>query len=278
MDASDYRATSAGKLPEVPEPSLGSIRLPPGRLITPDTSFRAQPSTVESVPVLWISNSQLHSIGSIWRDIAQTFATHGLWPLVLEALDGDDLRPWMSGELDPTSSTNPDDHEVEAILASWWADVIPVEWEEPRAFEVIAPFDRDFPGLAPASQSLIIEAAFHSVTAELTGRLGLVAAKRPADVITTIGWMGPLNYYDDMGPLSAVLRSWEDRFGAFVVGIGFDTLTLAVQRPPDTTELATAIAVEHFAACPDIVTQGVGSIDAYADVLLGQEMWSLWWD
>jgi hypothetical protein len=81
-----------------------------------------------------------------------------------------------------------------------------------------------------------------------------------------------------MGALAAVLRSWEARFGAYVVGIGFDTLTLGVQRPPTSMQHALAIAAEHFAICSDIVYQGAGSLEAYAEEILERPVWSLWWD
>lgn len=91
-------------------------------------------------------------------------------------------------------------------------------------------------------------------------------------------WQGPVNYFEDMGPFAAVLRSWEDRFGSVVVGIGFDTLTLAVRRPPNTSEHALAIAGEHYAFCMDNVSQGAGSITAYSHELKSQKVWSFWWD
>lgn len=272
QETSNYRAKKAGTLPETPAPEVNGIRLPSGSLISPDPDL-ALP------PVLWISSEPVRHVGSIWRQLAAAFPTHGLWPLVLESLpDDDDDRPWLPGELDPTASTSPDEHDLEEVLAGWWNDSIPVEDEGEDAFEELAPFGREFPGLAPASQSALNTYALDSVTAQLTGRLGLVACTRPADVVMVIGWQGPVNCYSDMGQLSAVLRSWEDRFGAFVVGIGFDTLTLAVQRPPDDLDLALAIAAEYFAACSDNIYQGAGDIKTYAEGLIGQSFWTFWWD
>jgi hypothetical protein len=101
---------------------------------------------------------------------------------------------------------------------------------------------------------------------------------RPADTLAVIGWKGTVNYYSDMGALSAVLRSWEDRFDAFLVGIGFDTVTLAVGRPPSTIRAAQEIAAEHFAACSDIVYQGSGSIEEYGAEIVDDGVWRFWWD
>jgi Domain of unknown function (DUF4253) len=90
--------------------------------------------------------------------------------------------------------------------------------------------------------------------------------------------MGPANY--DLNPTeqSAILDTWEDRFDAYLVGIGFDTIVLAVGRPPRDLAAATAIAAEHMAFCPDNIWQGVGSIREYAPMLVGTERWYFWWD
>ncbi len=93
-----------------------------------------------------------------------------------------------------------------------------------------------------------------------------------------LGWLGPCNYYADMGQLSAVLRSWEDRFGAYVVAVGFDVLELGVERPPQTITDAEAVAAEHFAVCSDSVYQGAESIRSLAKSIVGKTTWSFWWD
>lgn len=78
-----------------------------------------------------------------------------------------------------------------------------------------------------------------------------------------------------------MLRSWEDRFGARVVGLdGYATLLLSVATPPTTMEQAQHIAAEHFALCPDNVWQGEHphTLVGYARSLVGQRYWSFWWD
>jgi hypothetical protein len=56
--------------------------------------------------------------------------------------------------------------------------------------------------------------------------------------------------------MAAVFRSWEERFGAVLVGLSFDVLTFAVGRPARNLAEATGIAAEHTAICPDNVWQG----------------------
>jgi hypothetical protein len=90
--------------------------------------------------------------------------------------------------------------------------------------------------------------------------------------------MGAANVHQDPVLMSAVLRSWEDRWAARVVEIGFDTLTLTVGIPPRDRQRALALAAEHFAFCPDNITQGAGTVAAYAESLRNSPVWTFWWD
>jgi hypothetical protein len=278
MKSRSHRAESPGKLPEAGAPTIGEVRLPPGHLISPDPAFSSKSPAPALPPVAWMSDKRLRDVAGHWHALAVTFHQHGLWPLILQSLDGADDRPWDSGELDPAASTSPEDLSAEAILSNWWVEAVPLEENDEEAFEPLAPFERNFPGLASDSGSLPEADALETVTSGLPGRLGLVAVTRPADVLAVLGWQGPVNYFSDMGKLSTVLRSWEDRFGAYLVGAGFDTLELGVERPPDNIKLARAIAAEHFAACPDSIYQGAGTIEAYAERLISETSWTFWWD
>jgi Domain of unknown function (DUF4253) len=55
----------------------------------------------------------------------------------------------------------------------------------------------------------------------------------------------------DVVAVSAVLRSWEDRFGATLVGLGHASLELSVAAPPWEPTECLAIAAEHYAFCDD---------------------------
>lgn len=269
------RAPRAGALPQADHARVGSIPLPGGRLVTPDVSF-TRLSTMG--PVAWVTREMVAKVGTLWLDVASGFPQHGLWPLILESLQYADDRPWLVGELDPTQSSSPGEHDARSVLEEMWASAVPCEGEEPESFALLAPFGREFPGLARMSEAPADEGSLQTVTAGLNGRLGLVAVTRPADTLAVLGWLGPLNHNEDMGEFGSVLRSWEDRFHAYLVGVGFDTMTLAVQSPPRTLEHATQIAAEHFAMCPDNIYQGAGSIEMYASALVDQSSWMFWWD
>lgn len=110
-------------------------------------------------------------------------------------------------------------------------------------------------------------------------RLGLVLSTRGADALAEVGWSGPANYDNDTASFSAVVRDWEDRFGARVVAVGFATLHLSVAEPPRTLQNALIVAAEHFAFCPDTIWQGRHqSLEAYAEDLIDLNCWEFWWD
>jgi len=150
-------------------------------------------------------------------------------------------------------------------------------------FAELEPFGLDWPGLAPAGDGQDAdEFADQNVrdNDDGTSRLILVAAARSADVLTAAGWDGAVNYIQPKSVLSCVLRSWEERFGARVIEIGFDTLHLTVAAPPVSPGHAEQVAAEHLAFCPDNIVAGMSRAirDYAADHVLGKADWWFWWD
>lgn len=272
MDLRARRAGVIGDLDEAAAAKLGLAACRPARLAGPGGTGPAG----EAVALLESAPST--KIVERWHRIARGFADHGYWPLVFEMLRRTEDRPWFAGELGYERSTPPEGHDAVATLRQWWDGVVPSAGESPAQLAVIAPFTRRFPGPALANTRAPDDAAFAFALGAMAGRLGVVGVTRPADAVAALHWQGPLNHYADMGPLAAVLRTWEDRFGAYVVGIGFDTLRLAVTRPPTNFTLACQIAAEHMAVCSDCIYQGSGSIEAHAESLMGATSWSFWWD
>ena len=162
--------------------------------------------------------------GGLWARLRAAHPDSGLWPVLLD----DTAQPWSAGQIAPEPVTEIDGYDPAAFMAEVW-----VGWAEP-------PIDIDavrrlLPGPAPPGEPLEDPgaAADRYAADGCTGRpLGLVPAGRGADVLAAIGWQGARHHNPLTAPLSAVLRGWEDRFGARVVGIGFDTLDLSVAAPP----------------------------------------------
>jgi hypothetical protein len=152
----------------------------------------------------------------------------------------------------------------------------------------LAPFGGTFPGLAPPTPGLallrsaeVVENAVEEADAAGDPLLALAPVSRPADVPAAVGWLGTAGSrqpWDDVAALSAVLRSWEDRFGALLVRMGRATLELAVAAPPWERSECLAIAAEHFAFCDDTYGGNPGTLRDYANLLRGSTRWSFWWD
>ncbi len=260
------------------------VALPPGRLV-----FSEEAEDGDR-PAFWLSDGPAPA--GLWARLRAEHGRSGLWPLLLDALDDDDedYRPWANGEVVPGEMSSPDEHDAAALLADWWAEHTAEDPDDTlspdKRLAVTAPYGRGWPGVASARPARTDpEHAADGLAGELLAghgsmRLGLVATGRGADAVTVAGWMGPMNYFGDTAQLSAVLRDWEDRFGARVVGVGFATLVLSVAAPPATHEEALAVAAEHFALCPDNIWQGDPSqtLSGYAERLVDDHSWVFWWD
>ena len=92
------------------------------------------------------------------------------------------------------------------------------------------------------------------------------------------GWTGAINLGENPAALSAVLRSWEDRFGALLVLMEAATLWLSVAAPPMTEAECLGIAAEHFTFCPDVDGEDPRPLRTYASTLRGRNSWRFWWD
>ena len=218
---------------------LGRLELPEGRLIT---SF----DNPDAGPVAWLSTGDGDQ-ARLWVRLVGRFASIGLWPVVVETLAGDASRPWESGE--------------------FGGPVGPVA----EAGEVLGPRGAAVP--ARASHTRLVELRSPAWAAQIM----LVPVTRPADVPARIGWDGPVNHGLNGADVSAMLRSWEDRFGAVLTGIGFNTLTLTVPHPPTEPDEIRQVMHEIYAFCPDLVDQGVGEIGGLDPMVRGRE-WIFWWD
>lgn len=247
-----FRA-APGSLPAADARDLAGIALPPGRIVIAEEGSGA--------PVAWISAEVLPEdrLTELVRALAGVFPVTGLWPLQALGLDEGNLdRPWGDGEMDGPEGEIPDALAMLLALDHFEKPTVP-------AVTALAPAQLG-PDLRP--DQLDIRGA---------GGLLLVPVARPADVPAALGWWGGTNYAMSGADFSAVLRSWEDRFGTFLVSIGFDTMTVQVGRPPVSEEQTDALLREHYGFCPDNIDQGMPP-DAFRRGLSEWAYWNFWWD
>ncbi len=262
-----YVAAAPGRLPTDRAPVVAGVDLPSGHVLRPEPEegFRGE------APVLWISDSPVKNVTELWKQLADAFTDTGLWPLILDSRYGIDTMPDYL--MDVARSVGADPF---SLLRRWWHESSGIEDDEFDE-EAFSPFGRKFPGLAARSPGRR-PPSIDPFVGGLDGHLGLVAVERPARTLETIGWMGPVNYDINPTEQSAILDTWEDRFDAYLVGLGTDTITLVVARPPADIQAALPISAEHLAFCSDNIFQGAGSIAAYAPLLVRANRWDFWWD
>ncbi|MEU9921492.1 DUF4253 domain-containing protein [Streptomyces griseoluteus] len=158
------------------------------------------------------------------------------------------------------------------------------EGVEPWNEDPGAPFDR-WPGLAadiPSRANDDPEAAARTAIARLMAdpyplrkpHLALVAAARSADIPAVMGWQAEA----PLPLLCALLRSWEDRFGARVVAFDGAMIHVSVARPPRDADHAIHLALEHVLTGADNINDGTVPYPDYAASLVNSPLWSFWWD
>jgi len=232
------------------------------------------------VPVVWVSDRTVGG-GLIWADVAEKSARSGLQPFLLRGLPGETARPWDTGEQvsEPEDTAAIDRMDAAEVLEGWWWSPSEDEFAEDEELrEMFAPFGGRFPGLAPAVEEELDPELMRRAVMQYTrdARIGLVPAARPADILPRLGWLGACNHRT-APELAVVLRSWEDRFGARLLEVGFDDIRLLVSRPPQTLAAALPIAAEHFAFA-DEAQNGLRGVPWIARAIVNNPFWDFWWD
>jgi hypothetical protein len=101
-------------------------------------------------------------------------------------------------------------------------------------------------------------------------------------VLALVGYNGTVNRYGTPAQLTSVLRSWEQRFGATLLEVGFDHIRLLISRPPRVLPAAQAAAAEIWAMCDEFwkTTHGPAlcTVSEIADYIIDAPFWSLWLD
>jgi len=275
-------------LPEDGLLRLGAVALPAGRRV------HAPGNGTAPRPVAWVTATPVPDPGRVWSRLSDLSEQTGLAPFLAVTRRGYQGRPWkgrIATDLNPYEDPAVADlFDAAAVLAQRWAGraegqdeyADPEEERRFREWEAarIAPFTQ-FPGLTPAIAEPLspeeLAACFDSVP---PARIGLAAAGRPADALIAMGW-SPGNWWDGAAPMTAVLRSWEDRFGARLLAVDRIIVRLLVTRPPRDRATALRIAAEQWAfayECWPGKQVGLDYVDDIATHLINEPTWGFFWD
>jgi uncharacterized protein DUF4253 len=235
---------------------------------------------------MWVSDGPLLEPGR-FRDCVAGFdrarrerpAEPALWP-VLVPQDPRFVRDdWLDGQ----GTVAPAAHKIDEVdvgetLARWWDPFCCT-----GGVGCLRPYGAHFPGLARKSMLRVDPLAEAGNTGSIlarrgTYRLGLVPVERPADVPAVLGWSGMIKSTEQVEAISAVLRSWEDRFGATLIVLGFDELELSVAAPPRNQGRALVLAAEHRSFSVRSFSGQPGNLREYAGGLVHRRHWRFSWD
>jgi hypothetical protein len=287
-------------LPPDGELQLGPIGLPPGRRIIP---FEGT-----GEPAAWVTSRTVPRPGPVWSTLSGLHAETGLVPILLADDEANEDFFFYS----PSEIAEVDRLDAVQVLAARWATMrayaeherdSQLQWGAllSRQFPELKRDERGraswpptglpaeelepFPGLAPRSDSNLSTAERDAAVGALpAARIGLVPARRPADVLAIVGW----STFDDPASgdeprngawIAAVLRSWEDRFGARLLNVGPGAvIRLLVQRPPRSLEAARRIAAEHRVFADECAGPGASDIPSISASIVNSPIWTFWWD
>jgi Domain of unknown function (DUF4253) len=107
--------------------------------------------------------------------------------------------------------------------------------------------------------------------------IGLIPARHGWEVPGLLSWGGAVNYDLDGAHHVAVLRSWQQHYGAELVTLTRDQIELLVAHPPRDPATMVQVAVEMLGYCPDLDVQGTGMVAVLANEV-AHRRWSFWWD
>jgi hypothetical protein len=227
--------------------------LPPGRVVE---------SYGRSGRLVWMSDGKVPDADVWWRRLYRDRFLTGLYPVLLEY--GEDWHDAFDGMGDTVVDA------TEYFRSAWR----PESW----------PAFPEWPGLAaPAAGGDDPDVCAFEVAATVARKdwarwLALVQVERGSDALAALHWPGQVNSIG-ADELSAVLHSWERRFGARVVALGHGSLYVSAAIPPRDLHEAEILAAEHYLACPDVFHYDPDlEWDAYPTDLLKRRDWHFWWD
>jgi Domain of unknown function (DUF4253) len=199
-----------------------------------------------------------------WRRLRAVHDRTGLWPFLAGTQLVERLWQQATGEHDPAAISRGLAMDAGAWLAerAAWADT-----PDPATVRV----DPAAAARAAAAEPQVACSVRDTV-------IGLVQARHGYEVPGLLSWIGAVNVDVDPAHHVAVLRCWQQRYGAELVTLTFDQIELLVARPPQDPAAIARVAVEMMGYCPDLVLQGFDGVEALAAEMAPRRCWSFWWD
>ncbi|MBP2415096.1 DUF4253 domain-containing protein [Microlunatus capsulatus] len=203
--------------------------------------------------------------GELWVDHRARFGRTGLWPVLV------DEAFWEAVELEPYEAPLTV-HDTRALLRRLAAADL-----EDAAGDAGATGELVGRGPVPEVVADVRTPAQVVASSEQPTTLVLVPARAGWVVPELLGWDGAVNHEVHGAEHTAVLGRWAGLFGVELFGLTRDVAQLLVTRPPADAPSRLRAAAELYAYCPDVVDQGVETLEALTQ-MTGSREWWLWWD
>lgn len=108
-----------------------------------------------------------------------------------------------------------------------------------------------------------------------TDGIGLIRTSAGGcDIPQLLRWNGAANNGLSGSDVTTVLTYWHARFGAELIVLAHDSLSLFVPRPPSTATEVVEVGMQHDAFCPDISEP----FDYLLQEQVHSHYWYFWWD
>lgn len=206
----------------------------------------------------------------VWQALLDDAVSSGLWPIVLSetvsgcfqehVIDGatEDGRPPASSLIELGSRL-----DARGLLDGWSR-----ERSSPAGERT------DYRGssevrrlLESSSQAILIPASDDTV-------IGLFPGGDSYEIPAILGYGG---WNGSPGPAEhvAILKYWQERYGARLLALAHDTIELAVSRPPRPGDDALSVARDHRVYGSNLLCDSVGVLAAW---LPESRYWNFWWD
>jgi len=208
----------------------------------------------------------------LWKQLRALASESGYWPVIL-GNDKEAGRILAGADSEHGEPMNKTLYRVATETAEGWLKER--REEKLKEYDVPPEVHGEWPDQADALKSFTIPMERGRPKPAVT--IGLFPVKD--------GWQVPA-YFNFGGwnecpaPDGHVLmmKYWQEKYGAELVGMNGDVIEMYVTRPPSTREEALALAEEQYLYCEDIVLQGTETIQNLAAGLLGNHLWYFWWD
>ena len=161
-------------------------------------------------------------------------------------------------------------------LDKWFSDHKPENEQDPEFLEsIIKPSDWNTHSGGDETFTVVREVLSSKIHPWVL--IGKIPTPHPFEVPAYL-YLGGWNECPDAPVHVALWKKWRDEYGAEILCASGAVIEATVARPPLDKDQCYKLAREQFIYCNDIVTQGVGTIDALASTLHAAKSWYFWWD